>query len=240
MGKKQYKQFVGKTVGSTEDKYKKTAKMIHKVIKNKYIDQIFNTWETVINGVTHKMNSNISAEECIFIHKLIMVTKPKKVFEYGMANGMSTMIILNALNKVGGNVLYSNDPFQIDHWKGIGLFNASKVKNKVEHNHIKRLSTDNFNDFESEFFDMILIDGAHDKDNVILDINNSKRMLKLNGIMILDDVLHDGVHEAIKEVLKNDRHYVRVCPVPTANNKCTDNLDEKYNPKTMHAYQKIN
>lgn len=108
--------------------YIKSCKMIKKAIKNPYIDKIFETWQTKINNKYYKMNSNISVAECIFLHKLIMTIKPKKILEFGMANGMSTMIMLNALNKVGGEVLYSNDPFQKTQWNSIGLFNASQVK----------------------------------------------------------------------------------------------------------------
>ena len=218
-------------------KYQQDIKLIDKKIKNKYITKICTDWYTEIDGKKLKMNSNISINECIFIHKLIMHEKPMKVLEFGMANGMSTMIILNALNNIDGQVLYSNDPFQKTYWSGIGLHNASKVKNKVKHIHIEKLSTDSFDEFENGFFDMILVDGAHDTPNVILDINNSKRMLKKNGILILDDVLHTGVHDAIQIVLKNDRNYKKINMIPL--NKTIDpKIDSYYNPKTMYAYRK--
>jgi len=223
-------------------KYQDDIKLIDKKIKNKYITKICTDWYTVIDGKKLKMNSNISINECIFIHKLIMSTKPSKVLEFGMANGMSTMIILNALNIVNKEneaVLYSNDPFQKTYWSSIGLHNVSKVKKNVKHVHLERMSVDSFDDIESNFFDMILVDGAHDTPNVILDINNSKRMLKKNGILILDDVLHTGVRDAIKEVMVNDPHYKRINMIPKHKRHEAKKLEDTYyNPKTMYAYVK--
>lgn len=220
-------------MSSKKEQYEKDMKMISKIIKNSYIDKIYNEWKTTINGVSHKMNSNISPEECIFIHKLIKANKPKRVFEFGMANGMSSMIIVNALHRVGGEMLMSNDPFQKTQWKSIGLYNVKQVQkvnnSSIEHKHIEKLSSDSFNDVPSDYFDMVLVDGAHDKENVIYDINNSKRILKKGGILILDDVLHEGVREAMKVVINNDKTYKRIY-VKTKNNV--------YDPKTMLAYRK--
>lgn len=218
---------------SKKEQYEKDINMIHNTMKNDYIDKIYRDWQTVINGVRHRMNSNISPEECMFIHKLIMLKKPKKVFEFGMANGMSSMIIINALNRVQGEMLMSNDPFQKKQWKSIGLHNVAQVQkvngSSIQHKHIEKLSSDNFDDIPSEYFDMVLVDGAHDLENVIYDINNAKRILKKNGILILDDVLHDGVRDAIKVVMINDKLYKKVY---------VKSSKHEYNPKTMYAYIK--
>lgn len=222
--------------------YTENKRLISKTIKNDYIDKIFETWQTKIGNKYYKMNSNISVAECIFLHKLVTTIKPKRIFEFGMANGMSTMIFLDALIKIGGDALYSNDPFQKTVWNSIGLYNASQVKGTVKHIHTEKMSTDNFDDIPNEYFDIVLIDGAHDKPNVILDIMNTKRILKNGGIMVLDDVLHKGVHDAINEVLMNDPNYSRICLVPkklqNIENYDKNNLDKKYNPDTMFAYIK--
>lgn len=221
--------------------YEKNIRMIREIVDNDYISNLFETWKTTINGVDHVMNSNISPEECVFVYEIVIATKPQHIFEFGMANGMSTMILLDALNKVEGSKLVSNDPFQNGdkpgHWKGVGLYNASQVMKNVEHVHTEKLSTDDFSEFENESFDIILVDGAHDKENVILDIMNAKRMLKTNGILILDDVLHSGVHEAMTEVIYNDTNYVKIELPP---NQKTNNYKNVRNPATMHAYKKIN
>lgn len=218
------------------NKYNYEIELIKRKIKNNYITKISSDWATYIDGKKYKMNSSINVDECIFIHKLIMKSKPKRVFEFGLANGMSTMIMLNALNKVNGKVLYSNDPFQKEYWQNVGLYNVSQTKGNVKHVHVKKLSTDDFSEFETGFFDLILIDGAHDKISVTLDIVNTKRMLKVNGIMILDDVLHGKMSEAIAENIENDFNYIKICLEPQSKD---DEYHEYYNPKTMSAYKKI-
>mgnify|MGYP004000823993 FL=1 len=193
---------------NAHNNYEQDRNNIFKHTHNKYITRIYETWETVIDGISHKMNSNISPGECIFIHRLMMKYKPINVLEVGLANGMSTMIILNALNIIGGKILYSIDPFQKTQWNSIGLYNVSQTKGDVEHVLVEKMSDVAFDEFSDDMFDMCLIDGPHDKKNVMSDINNTKRILKVGGIMILDDILHKGVREAITEVLKYDKNYI--------------------------------
>lgn len=227
-----------------EQEYKYHEKLMKKYINNSYINNIVYNWGSNVDGVFHKLNSNISPLESLFINNLIKFYKPKKVLEIGMAHGMSSMIILNALNKYNtdeNKILYSVDPFQDTQWFNIGLNNITQVlktlnNNKIKHKWVKKLSDDAFEQFSDEMFDMILIDGAHDEPTVIRDINNTKRVLKTNGIMILDDVLHKGVKAAMKKVLDNDMNYTRVY---IKKKNMNPKLFKELNPLTMYAYRKI-
>ena len=157
----------------------------------------------------------------------------------GVFYKINSMIILNALNMFDGEILYSVDPFQKTQWNSVGLYNIDNIKKNIKHKLVEKLSDVAFDEFENNFFDMILIDGPHDKMAVIGDINNTKRVLKINGIMILDDILHKGVAEAIKEVLINDTNYKRICINYDNIEKCNKNSFKKYNPVTMSAYIKL-
>ena len=219
--------------------YEIDRQLIYKYTKNDYINKIYKDWGVKLNGIFYKINSNISVKECIFIHLLIKIKKPKKVLEIGLATGMSSMVILNALNMFDGEILYSVDPFQKTQWNSVGLYNIDNVKQNIKHKLVEKLSDVAFDEFENNFFDMILIDGPHDKMAVIGDINNTKRVLKINGIMILDDILHKGVSEAIKEVLINDTNYKRICINYDNIEKCNKNSFKKFNPMTMSSFIKL-
>jgi len=71
------------------------------------------------------------------------------------------------------------------------------------------------------------------------DINNTKRILKVGGIMILDDILHKGVREAITEVLKYDKNYAQIFVKYKHKKKRTSHSHDKLNPATMSAYIKL-
>jgi len=41
-------------------------------------------------------------------------------------------------------------------------------------------------------FDYILVDGCHDKEYALTDLNNSKQLLDLYGVIAFDDITPDG------------------------------------------------
>ena len=84
------------------------------------------------------MNSQISIDECIFLHYLVSSLDKKSnknvnILEIGLAHGTSGMIINNALNRfknISKNKLTYTviDPNQKTQWKSIGLYNLSRLK----------------------------------------------------------------------------------------------------------------
>ena len=52
-------------------------------------------------------------------------------------------------------------------------------------------------------YHIIFIDGSHEESIVIQDLMNADRLLVTGGLIILDDVLHDGVKAAILKFVKN-------------------------------------
>ena len=57
------------------------------------------------------------------------------------------------------------------------------------------------NKFEDGFFDVIIIDGAHEYDAVLDDIENWWSKLKQDGIMLFDDMYMPSVAQAVKNGL---------------------------------------
>ena len=79
------------------------------------------------------------------------------------------------------------------------LKNKSKLRNFKFYN----LSSNNF--FKKKIknkFDIIYIDGGHDKNSVIDDAKNSTKVLKKNGILIFDDLLYEYSSARNKNKLK--------------------------------------
>ena len=59
------------------------------------------------------------------------------------------------------------------------------------------------NRFEDGFFDVIIVDGAHEYDAVLDDIENWWSKLKKDGIMLFDDMYMESVAQAVAKGLKD-------------------------------------
>ena len=58
-----------------------------------------------------------------------------------------------------------------------------------------------FEQFKDEAIDYIMVDGAHEYESVIDDIENWWPKLKPNGVMFGDDYQFKSVEEAVKKIL---------------------------------------
>ena len=73
------------------------------------------------------------------------------------------------------------------------------------------------NNFESEKFDLIYIDGSHHSDDVMLDAIRAFQMLKVNGLIIFDDYfwnyysrIQDNASGAINSFVRLKRNQLEV------------------------------
>ena len=71
-------------------------------------------------------------------------------------------------------------------------------------------------------FDLIFIDGMHLFDYTLVDIYFSVKLLKINGIIVIDDALHPGVQKCVNYFDSNYKFYKKL-----------------ESPVTLASYQKI-
>ena len=83
------------------------------------------------------------------------------------------------------------------------------MNTKLKINLIEKYSTDAMKQLNKKY-DISFIDGSHDGKIVIEDIKNSDRILRINGLIIIDDVLHKGVKDAILEFFVKNNNYYRI------------------------------
>lgn len=213
------------SIDSPSIKYKIELDAVNKYINNSYIYDVFYRYGFIINNKFIKLDSNINVYESCFIAQLIHIyisnlnKKNKKsnslnILEIGFAYGTSTLVLLNELIKYSGNKSYDIiDPNQSSQWNNIGMKNIKQFLHFMNtHIHIKlyeKYSSDCIPTLK-KLYDIIFIDGSHDYNIVIQDIINSDKKLKLYGLIILDDVLHDGVKKAIFQFLTKYKNYVRI------------------------------
>jgi len=202
--------------------------------KNKDIDYEFekNIYEnlkitsaSIISGYTVK--SAIKPLEGNYIYNTIIKNNFKNCLEVGMAYGISAMYILLALRKSNKNSQYkldSIDPFQTTQWKSFGLNLIKDIKLNNNHNLHEEKSYIVLPKLleKKEVYDLIFIDGWHTFDYTLLDFFYADLLLKVGGIIIIDDAMHQGVNKFLRYIDSNYKHYKRI-----------------QSPNTVGAYKKI-
>jgi len=165
-----------------------------------------------------------------FLYSCIIGMESKNVFEFG--SGFSTHVILHALEKTNG-VLTSVDIN--DHTVNTNITNFSKNSDRWSFYHGN--SNEMFADENVEFdqYDIILHDGSHIGEEVLVDLNNIYPYLKHDGILITHDTRHatlgEDMRRAVEEFSKDKD--LETCTLPYGygltffRNK--GNLDSKVN-----------
>lgn len=145
--------------------------------------------------------------------------KDGKILEIGCFLGKSTSYLLTNLCNAGREdvTVWALDTFKgssehtfMNHWVGVdGSFKqqtAENLKYFIGRNqcHLVESRSDNektIASFDDGFFDMIMIDGAHEYDAVKDDVNNWWPKIKDGGIMLLDDMYMESVRQGANDAL---------------------------------------
>lgn len=70
-------------------------------------------------------------------------------------------------------------------------------------------------------FDLILVDGMHLYDYTLVDMFYADLLLRPGGVVVLDDVRHPGVADALKFLNSNYKHWQRVTDTICADTMAT-------------------
>ena len=140
-----------------------------------------------------------------------------------MANGMSALYICSALEQLhdasSKNKQYSLisiDPFQKVQWENTGLQTLKDGGLDKYHSLIEELDyialPKLYKQIKSEGpnFDLILIDGNHLFDYTLLDFYYSVKMLKVGGMIVIDDIKHENTGKAYKYLKTNYQFLVEL------------------------------
>ena len=133
---------------------------------NEVIDKLYSSGK-LYNG--EKLTAGINSEEGYFMYDLVKQNNFKNCLEIGMANGLSSLYICQALkeiNKEGS--LISIDPFQSTQWKNQGIENIkragldkhSAVLEEKDYIILPKILSGILRN-KAELFDFIFIDGDH-------------------------------------------------------------------------------
>lgn len=240
-------------------KYKTELDNVIDIMNDEYLYNMWNKYGFTLNNKFIPFDSNINVYEACFINLLVYIyiltykqdNKKMNILEIGLANGTSSIVILNKLLNYKGSVEYDIiDPNQTIQWKRRGISHIHSYLNLKKNKKIKINLLEDYSQIImpklKKKYDIIFIDGSHDEKIVIQDLLNSDKLIKINGFIIIDDVRHLGVKNALitfiqlkknnyKRIVIKNRQEISYINI---NNKPKDKKDI-YNPNTMFCYQKI-
>jgi predicted O-methyltransferase YrrM len=151
------------------------------------------------------MHSGVSVQVGYGLSALVRSRPISRVLEIGLANGFSSMFILDALDQKPDGLLVSFDPFQDTQWEGRGRANIGACGFRTPHEVLTLASWDAYALLKARDmrFDLVFIDGSHAFDNCFVDFFLSQKLLAPGGYIAFDDVGWAGVERVCEYVLAN-------------------------------------
>lgn len=149
-----------------------------------------------------------------FLFTLVMMFKPRRILEVGMANGVSCAYIAKAqlsyLQQDGAHVII--DPFQSTQWHNAGRAMLERLGLDRNIEVIEDYSIHAIPNLEKQGqrFDLAFIDGNHCLDYTLADVLASDRVLRIGGLIVLDDSRAFGVRMAVPYL---DRYRVNLARI---------------------------
>lgn len=174
------------------------------------IRQLYATGKTETEGgVMKKLVSAVNPAEGKHLYDIVRSRGFTRCLEVGMANGMSTLFIAQAVKDNGGGLHTAVDPFQQSQW---GNTAKHQVKRAGLDGFVRHLESKSFLALPrlldaGETFQFIFIDGMHTFDYTLLDFFYADLLLEPGGVICVDDVRHSGVGACVDYVAANYAHY---------------------------------
>jgi predicted O-methyltransferase YrrM len=156
----------------------------------------------------------LSSEIYQFIKKWIDPLKKQNILEIGSYEGQSSVFFADSFLDHPESTLMCVDPFlsmaNNDHTNLLAnneeehfLHNISICKNN-EKIAFSKTTSDDFFDKNTETFDLIYVDGCHECDFILRDLENAFAVLREGGIMWMDDYL--GGNQRIYPTIQQTMH----------------------------------
>lgn len=173
---------------------------------NEVIDRIVQSGRvTDAEGRAYEPVSAVTLESGGLLYDFVRVHKPQSTLETGMAYGLSTLFICQALEDNGAGSHAAIDPFQASEFKSVGVLNVDRAG--LSHRFrlhqgasdvvLPRLCA------EGHTLDFAFVDGWHLFDFTLVDFYYIDKMLQTGGHVAFDDLWMPSVRKVVSFVLRN-------------------------------------
>lgn len=162
------------------------------------------------------LHSQISIRYAHFLYQLVALFRPERVLEIGMANGISSAFIARARRgyaiegEAQAHIII--DPFQSSAWKGAGraLLRRLELDAHVEIMEDYSIHAVSVLEKQGCLFDFVFIDGNHCLDYTLADVLLCDRVVRIGGILTMDDSTDFGVKTAVPYLDKYRANLTRI------------------------------
>jgi predicted O-methyltransferase YrrM len=149
----------------------------------------------------------LDPQQAAVLQEWVICEKPVHTIEIGLAYAFSTLHICRGLllNGCSNARHVAMDPHQLTGYASAGLSVLSRaaVSDLVEfYPHESQLQLPRFNS-EGRSFDLAYVDGNHRFDCVFVDLFYLGRLIRKNGVIILDDYDLPGIRRAVSFFVTN-------------------------------------
>jgi predicted O-methyltransferase YrrM len=158
------------------------------------------------DGTETAADSFIPRDECALIYDTVAANGATAGIEVGMAFGVSSLCIADALHGNGANArLVSVDPHQTTGWRGAGMHLLARADYRSMVTLIEEPSQLALPQLaaKGDRFDFAFIDGWHTFDHTLVDFFFVDQMLATGGCIVFDDVGYPAVNAVVRFILAN-------------------------------------
>lgn len=156
---------------------------------------------TTPDGQRLPLHSHLPPLEGALLQRWLAHHRPARLLEIGMAYGVSTLFILDAVSWPLEH-FHIIDPFQSGEWQGVGLENLSRAGFRARFRWHEQLSELCLPEFlrQGLRFDFAFVDGWHSFDQALVEFFYVNRMLDVGGIVVFDDVHLPSLQKILRYV----------------------------------------
>jgi predicted O-methyltransferase YrrM len=192
------------------------------VSTNSVLDRIVQTGRTILpSGDEVEATGYVDPSCGALLQEVIRAVRPAVAVEVGLAFGISTLYILEALKETGGDKLIGMDPAQHDnHWRGGGMHNIRQAGYESLYEFHESASQQVLPKLaaEGQRIDFAFIDGWHTFDHTLIDFFYIDQILKVGGILVFDDVSYPPIRRVCDFILTNRDYDLYDCVRLKTNN----------------------
>jgi predicted O-methyltransferase YrrM len=155
------------------------------------------------SGMAHRLHSAIDPEEGQFLERIVKADPTiKRTLEVGCAYGLSSLHICTGLQGRAGARHTILDPFQNSQWDGAGIRNLEEAG--VDYfewiEELSEIALPRLLEEGEGGYDLVFVDGWHTLDHTLLDCFYATRLLRIGGLLVVDDIILPPVRRALSYV----------------------------------------
>jgi predicted O-methyltransferase YrrM len=148
--------------------------------------------------------SQLSPEAQALLFTLARNLKPAHAFEIGTFQAGTSEAICRALQANGTGVLHTTDPFSLAVVPAILLKWPRRLRRHVRFHHLDSMAFFMRMEQMTVRSQLTLIDGRHDYQFALFDLNMAARTLSPGGLILLDNVSQPGPYLAVMDFLRDN------------------------------------